>query len=290
MKILIKGLIVLMIVSVLFAGCIEKKEEVKGQSLNDTRTIKYIEDRQPLITKEDFPDFGLVEHVHFVTSDNLTVSLYTEASHGGFVINGSDNISEGFRVYGSSETHNSSQRYLLLQYKVFDDGDGLNDSMNITVIGYIRDGFTSKVLNDSKYVQRMFILDSSVENINNRKLENINKIINAMNDTNGTNATNITRLKNIAKNLTLSDKDKNMNITYILFGYDTIIGRIAVKDSKDKSLDESLKILDITLERLRIGTKNVTMNTSAFRNMDAGNKSINGTNKINNTNRTGVNY
>lgn len=255
MKTMVNILIILMIASVLFAGCIQNGETLKGQSLNNTRTIKYIENREPLITKADFPDFNLLEYVHFVTSDNLTVSLYTETSHGGFIVNGSEQIPEGFRVYGSSEAYNSSQGYLLLQYKVFDDNDRLNDSMNTTVFDYIRNGFLSKSLNNSKYTQRIFILESSMENINNRTTKNnINT-----NATNGT--TNVTKMRN---NI---DKDKDINVTYILFGYDTVLGRIAVKDYKDKSLNESLKILDIALERLRVGTKNVSMNVSMFGNM-----------------------
>lgn len=277
MKILMNGLIILMIVSVLFAGCIQEK--IPGeQSSNKTRAINYIENRQPLITKGDFPNFDLIQHIYFVTSDNLTVSLYTESSHRSFIVNGSEDIPEGFRVYGSSETYNSSQGYLLLQYKVFDDNERLNDSMNMTIVDYVRSGFVPKVLNGSKYTQRIFVLESTVENINKRALEDINNKINA---TNETDVTNITRIKNIAKNMTLSDKDKNVNMTYILFGYGTLIGRIGVKDSKDKSLNQSLKILDIVLERLRVGTKNVTMNTSMFGSTENASNMINISNKNN---------
>lgn len=277
MKKLMNGLIVLIIVSVLFAGCIQEK--IPGeQSSNKTRAIKYIENRQPIITRTDFPDLHLIEHVYFVTSDNLTVSLYTESSHGSFIVNGSTEIPEGFRVYGSSETYNSSRGYLLLQYKVFDDNERLNDSMNMTVVDYVRNGFVPRVLNNSKYTQRIFVLESTMENINKRALENINNKINA---TNKTDVTNITKIKNMEKNLTLSDKDKDTNVTYVLFGYDTLIGRIGVKDSKDKSLNQSLKILDMVLEGLRVGTKNVTMDTSMFGSMGNASNMMNVSNKNN---------
>ncbi len=50
-----------------------------------------------------------------------------------------------------------------------------------------------------------------------------------------------------------TDKNRIM----ILFGFGTVIGVVGVQDSKDKSLDESLKILDIVSNRLNIKTKEV---------------------------------
>ncbi len=68
-----------------------------------------------------------------------------------------------------------------------------------------------------------------------------------------------------------TDKNRIM----ILFGFDTVIGIVGVQDSKDKSLDESLKVLDIVSNRLNIKTKEIkvtkmsTIRSSNSNSMDS---------------------
>lgn len=212
--------ILVLILSVLLAGCINKEEKLRPSSNNTgngTITVKYLENRNQTISKNDFPDFKLVDQKYLITPINLSMTLETESVHGALVINSSDNISKDFRVYGISESYNASDRHILVQYKVFDNGENLNDSIDLTVNQYVQDGFKTEVINNTAHRGRIFVLKSN-------------------------NNTNITI-------------PKNMEVTVILFGYDTVIGKIGVQDYKDKSLNESLKALDIVLNILKVNTK-----------------------------------
>lgn len=237
-----KFAILLMVMSVLFAGCIQEEKTLNQTMVdNGNITIKFIDNKGPIVTKEDadFSDFELVNRVFLVTPENLTMTLYTETSHGSYLMNASDELPEGFRIYAESETYNvnATQRYLMLQYKVFDTNESLNESMDMTVAGYVKEGYVSKKLeNDTKYTQRIFILENNTVEMNG-----------IINNNSGTNNGMI---------------NNSMNVTWILFTYDTVIGRIGVRDHKDKSLNESLKLLDIVLDRINIGTKSVKKHSS----------------------------
>lgn len=224
------GVLILLIMSVILAGCIEKSETTKSD-INETIKLKFIENREPLI-KDDFSGFKLMDHKYFVVPEDLTLSLDTEAFHGTSMVNASDGIPNGARLYGGSERYNLNDRLMLLQYKVFDKSDKLNDSMNMTIGEYLRAGFKTisinKSLSDVLHGKRIFVLE----------LDNSNKSTN-----NNTNKSNVVVNK--------SDTN-NMSVIIILFGYDTVLGKVGVQDSKDKSLVESLKILEIALNRLNV--------------------------------------
>lgn len=216
-------LIILLLISVILAGCVEK---FTGSNLpqNDTTIIitKYIENSGPIITKDDFPGFELIDHSYSIARDNLTLTIETEGFHGTYIINASDQIPEGYRIYGGRERYNLSKRYLLMQYKVFDKDDKLNDSMNLTIDNYVKEGFRPVFLNNTRQEVQKFILES--------------------------NATNLT----------------GMNITLILFKYGTVLGTIGVQDSTDKSLNESMKILNIAVERIKINSKEMKINKTSI--------------------------
>jgi hypothetical protein len=207
-----KLLVLMVLLSALSSGCIfEPQEKLLPVNYDQKNiTINYVVTTS-ILDKNDFPDFNLKDHIYFVFPENLSLTLDTESSHGTGTVDASSEIPNGYRIYGSEEAYNSSKRFMLLQYKVFDNGDRLNDSMNLTVTDYVNHGFKSKILNGT-YKGRIFALENET---------------------------------------------KDMNITIILFGYDTIIGKIGVQDYKDKSLNESLKILDIVQDRLKINTKQV---------------------------------
>lgn len=216
-------LIILLTISVILAGCIDKPEEklLPANYKENLITVKYVENSGSILTKEDFPGFELIDSVRFISQDNISTTLETESVHNTLVINASDEVPTGFRQYGGSEGYNLSDRYLLLQYKVYDNNEKLNESLNLTAHNYIKNGFRPKALNGTNYTQRIFVLQSNVSG------------------------------------------RTDMNITMILFGYDTILGKIGVKDYTDKSLEESLKIFDIAVDRLKVGKKEV-VKTTAF--------------------------
>ena len=238
--------IIILIISVVLAGCIYKpKEELLPEGYNkEVITINYIENRGPMITKQDFPDFQSVGHDYFISQENISLSLNSESVHGTYIINSSDEIPEGYRLFGGSEIYNASKRYILLQYKVFDQNESLSNSMDVTTNGYVEQGFRTKILNNSAYKDNI----TSKGRIILLELNDINTTnISTTDRSNTTNGSNTTRA-NIAP---------DMNVVIVLFGFDDIIGKIGVQDYKNRSLDESLAILDIVYDRLKIGTKQV---------------------------------
>jgi hypothetical protein len=210
-------LVLIVLSSALLSGCIfEPQQKLLPANYNQKNiTINYVVTPR-ILDKNDFPDFNLKNHIYFVAPENLTLTLETESTHGASAVDASIEIPKGYRIYGSEEAYNSSTRYILLQYKVFDNEVRLNDSMNLTLIDYANHGFKSKILSGT-YKGRIFVLENET---------------------------------------------KDMNITIILFGYDTIIGKIGVQDYKTKSLNESLKILDLVENRLKIGTKQVQVSNT----------------------------
>lgn len=235
-----KMLLILLVISISLSGlsgCINKSEVLKNDTREEVVKLKYIENLDPIITNGDFPDFKLIEHKYFVIPENITLSLETESFHGTIAVNASKGVPNKTRLYGGSEQYNTGDRYILLQYKIFDKEDKLNDSMNMTIGEYIKAGFKTisvdKNLSDIFNGKRIFVLE----------LKNANR----SNTTNGSN---------IANAVNKSDA----NIIVILFGYDTVLGKVGIKDSKDMSLDESLKVLDITLNRLKIKSIEMIIN------------------------------
>lgn len=233
-------LAILLTIVTILSGCISGKQPKNNVEQDRYITIKYIEKNNPIITDEDFPDFKLMDRIYYVSRENTSLTLQTEGSHGSLTINDSDNVPEGYRTYGVSEAYNSSERYILLQYKVFDNDERLNDSINMTVFDYIKKGFKHRLLSSESYnvyKGRVFILESNV--------------------TNRTDA----------------------NVTIVLFEYDTIFGKIGVQDLKDKSLNESLKILDRVFEKLKTNTKEVKAaridTLGAYENIRPTNRSTN---------------
>lgn len=227
------GPIIILVISAMLAGCIDKTLPVNNTG-NDSEVlvINYIDDTS-ILTKEDFPDFEPMIHEYAIASENMTVTVNTEGSHSTYLVYAGEEIPDGYRIYGSSESYNSSEyinksldknvsknvteRYILLQYKVFDDDKKIDYLLNMTVSTYTKSGFKSKVLNNTNvtYKGRVFILEST--------------------------------------------NDVGMNRIIILFGYNTVIGKVAVQDYGDRSLEESLKILNIAFDRIKVNTKNVSI-------------------------------
>lgn len=220
-----KLVIPIIILSVILSGCLSEETKNVTDMVDEKITIKYL-GYDPIIVKEDFPDFSLLDRVYFIAQENMTVSLEIEGIHGENVVNSTDKIPNGYRIYGVSEAYNSSKntdkygRYLLLQYKVFDSNDRLNDSLNLTAVNYLEAGFKSKILSNDTlenkdYKGRIFVFES-----------------------NTTNRTDV-------------------NVTIILFGYDNLLGKIGVQDSTNRSFAEAMTTLDMVFERLEINTKKV---------------------------------
>lgn len=212
-------LILLIVLTIsIMSGCMDTIVEKKVNTTGKLMEINYM-DKDIIINGEDFPDFKLIHNVYYISPENLTLTLETEMGHRVYEIDANTTIPSGYRLYGGSESYstdeNSSNRYMLLQYKVFDSNVSLDDTINMTTEDiYIKNGFKYKHINNT-YRGNVVVLESNV-----------------------TNRT-------------------DMNITIILFGFDTIIGKIGVQDYKDKSLEESLKMLDIVFDRLKVKTKDV---------------------------------
>lgn len=214
-------IILIILVSVLLAGCISKQSTILGKNNTNSSmiSIKYLEDNGPIISN----DSNVLERYIFLAPINLSNTIETESAHGGgMIINAKDNIPQGFRIYGISETYNSSKKYVLVQYKVFDSdvNNDLNNSIDLTVHQYVGNGFNTKI----------------VRNINN-SIASKGRII--VLESNGSSA-NITNVP------------KGNNVIIILFGFDTMIGKIGVEDNKNLSLNESLDILNTFYDKIKI--------------------------------------
>jgi len=209
--------IIILVISAILSGCIFKPEDkLLPENYNkETITIKYLDNKDPIIIAQDFPNFKSLEHAYFISPENVSLTLQSESVHMADIINASEAIPRGYRLYGGSESYNLSNRYILLQYKVYDSNESLNDSLELTVGKYIKEGFKSKILKNVSYKGRIFVFE---------------------------------------RNVTNSTDD---SITVVLFGYDNVLGKIGVQDTKDKSTDESLKILNIAMDRLKVNTKQV---------------------------------
>lgn len=224
--------IAMLIASVILAGCIDNDQKIPIDKVsdNDTLVINYL-DNATILTKSDFPDFELIDRQYAIASENMSVTINTEGSHNVYVMNAKEETPKGYRIYGALESYNSSKnlvninktlgknstdRYMFLQYKVFDDNKRLDYLLNVTTSTYVKNGYKSKVLGNNTtltYKGRVFV----VESVN----------------------------------------DAGLNRTIVLFAHDNVIGTIGVQDSKDRSLNESLKILDIVANRLKVNTKKV---------------------------------
>lgn len=214
-----KLILLILTISIILSGCINTgTETTSGVNTNPIpeKVVKaHYVDQNTILNAEDFPDFKRIDNIYYIAPDNLSLTLETEMGHGVYEIDANATPLSGYRVYGGSETYNSDKRYLLLQYKVFDTNENLNETINMTADEvYRKQGY--------KYV-------------------NIDKSHNG----------NIVLLESKVTNHT------DMNVTIILFGFDTVIGKVGVQDYSNKSLDESLKILDIVFDRLKVKTKDV---------------------------------
>ncbi len=247
-----KLMLLMLTISVILSGCINTgtKDNVTTKLVPEKMLkVNYV-DKHTILNGEDFPDFKLMDNVYYIAPENLPLTIETEMGHGVYEMNNSANILPGYMIYGSSELYNSSkdsmERYLLVQYQVFDSNDSLGDTINTTAEDiYIKNGY-----------KRIH-----VDNTNNR-----NMVVFESNVTNHT----------------------NMNITVILFGFDTVIGKVGVQDSKDRSLNESLKILDVVFDRLKVKTKEVEVakldSIKTMQNATMGTNASNGQNGPNDSN------
>ena len=214
-----KLILLILMISIILSGCINTgTETTSGVNTNaiPEKVVKaHYVDQNTILNAEDFPDFKKIDNVYYVAPENLSLTLETEMGHGVYEIDANTTNMQGYRVYGSSETYNYDTRYLLLQYKVFDTNQDLNETINMTAEDvYIKQGY--KYVNiDKSYNNRVVVLESKVTN------------------------------------------HTDMNVTIILFGFDTVIGKVGVQDYSGKSLGESLKILDIVFDRLKVKTKDV---------------------------------
>jgi hypothetical protein len=228
---MLKEMLAVLIVSVILSGCVsifKPQDQLLPQGYDQMNvTIKYIKNGT-VLDKNSFPGFNLTEHIYFVTPDNLPITADTEMSHGMSPVDASVAIPSGFRIYGDEEaytcnsTYNntSDQRYMRLQYKVFDNSSSLDNLLDRTSYSKLNAGFKSvKVNGTGTYKGQVYALENS---------------------------------------------SRNMTIDMILFKYDTVIGMIGVQDYKDRSLNESLKILDIIQKRVKINEKQVQISNTFF--------------------------
>ena len=73
---------------------------------------------------------------------------------------------------------------------------------------------------------------------------------------------------------TNAKNNTDMNVTVILFGFNTVIGKIGVQDSKSKSFNEALKILDIAFGRIKVRTKDVDAAKLSSIRSNSGNNTV----------------
>jgi hypothetical protein len=212
-----KLIMLVLIISIMLSGCIRTNVEPNVPSIGNLMKINYM-DKNTIIKGTDFLDFKLADNLYYIAPENLSLTPEAEMGHGVYEMNPNATTPQGYRIYGGSEAYNtsdnSSLRYMLLQYKVFDSNASLNDIINSTATDYTQNGYEYRSIG-SPYKGTAVMLQ--------------------------TNVTNHT----------------DMNITIILFGFDTIIGKIGVRDYNNKSINESLKILGIAENRLNFRTKEV---------------------------------
>lgn len=158
--------IMILVISAILSGCIFKPEDkLLPENYNKgTIDIKYLDNKDPIITSQDLPNFEPLEHVYFISPENVSLTLQSESVHMTGMLNASEEIPRGYRLYGGSESYNLSERYVLLQYKVYDSNESLNDSMDLTVGEYIKGGFKSKILKNVSYKGRVFVLERNTTN------------------------------------------------------------------------------------------------------------------------------
>lgn len=237
-----KLMLLILTISIILSGCIDlgnnSKDNVTGEHIPEKLVkINYV-DQNTIIKAEDFPGFKLVNNIYYVAQENLSLTLEAESGHGIYEIDSNVTIPSGYRIYGGSEAYSLSERYILLQYKVFDKNDSLADTINMTAEEiYIKHGY-KYVSVDKNYKGTMVVLESNI-----------------------TNST-------------------DTNVIIILFGFDTVVGKVGIQDSKDKSLNEALEMLDIVSNRLNIKTKDVeVVKLSTIRSSNTSNITSNNTNK-----------
>lgn len=216
-----KLILIMLTISIILSGCINSgtKDNTTGQLVPGKMVNAHYVDKNTIMTGEDFPDFKLVNNVYYISPENLSLTLETEVGHNVYEMNSSAETKPGYRIYGGSELYSSKEssreRYMLVQYKAFDNNESLTDTINITAEEvYIKRGYKYVHINNT-YNGNVVVLESNVTG------------------------------------------HTDMNVTVILFGFDTVIGKIGVQDLKDKSLNESLKILDMVFNRLHVKTKEV---------------------------------
>jgi hypothetical protein len=216
-----KLIFMMLTISIILSGCIDigTKDNTTGQLVPGKMVNAHYVNKSTIVTGEDFPDFKLVNSVYYIAPENLSLTLETEVGHNVYEMNSSTEPMPGYRIYGGSELYsskeNSTERYMLLQYKTFDNNESLADTINVTAEEiYIKRGYKYVSINNT-YNGTVVVLESNV-----------------------TNRT-------------------STNVTIILFGFDTVIGKIGVQDSKDKYLNESLKMLGIVFNGIHVNTKEV---------------------------------
>jgi hypothetical protein len=206
------------IISIISSGCIKTNVQPLGNVTGNLMKINYM-DKNTIIKGGDFPDFKLADNLYYIAQENLSLTPEAEMGHGVYEMSPNATTPQGYRIYGGSEAYNtrenSSLRYMILQYKVFDNNASLDAIINNTAVDiYIKNGYKYKSINNA-YKGTVVALESNVTN------------------------------------------HTDMNVTVILFGFDTIIGKIGVRDYSNKSLNESLQMLSIAVDRLKVRTKDV---------------------------------
>lgn len=227
-----KLILLILAISTILSGCIDMGQKGNAtEKLTPEKMLKvnYV-DKHTILNGEDFPGFKPVYNVYYIAPENLSITLETAMGHGILEMEENAEILPGYRIFGGSEAYNlsenSKERYILVQYQVFDTNDSLSDTINMTAKeNYIWAGYKYVPINDTRN-RNLIVLESNVTN------------------------------------------HTDMNVTIILFGFDTVIGKIGVQDFSDKSLNESLKALDIVFDRLEIKTKEVkAAKLGSFRKM-----------------------
>ncbi len=127
-------------------------------------------DSSTILNGEDFPGFELTKNVYYVSPENLSLTLGSESNNEVYEIDTNTTIPPGYVVYGGFETYSNGERYLLLQYKVFDKNDGFAHTINMSAEDiYTKYGYRY-VSVDKSYKGTMVILESGVTSTNDQNI------------------------------------------------------------------------------------------------------------------------
>lgn len=162
-----KLIMLVLTLSIVLSGCLRTSIEPNTGLGESLMKINYV-DNVTIIKGTDFPDFRLADNLYYIAPENLSLTPEAEMGHGVYEMSPSATTPQGYRIYGGSEAYNtsdnSSMRYMILQYKVFDSNASLDAIINSTVTDiYIKNGYRLVPIN-APYKGIAVALQSNVSN------------------------------------------------------------------------------------------------------------------------------